>query len=40
MQRDVGAVPEAIASYRRCLELDEHNRHAGGHQHYCKKDDH
>ena len=29
MQRDVGAVHDAVASYRRCLELDPHNRHAG-----------
>lgn len=30
MQRDVGAVHDAIASYKRCLELDPTNRHAGG----------
>ena len=29
VQRDVGAVHDAVASYRRCLELDPHNRHAG-----------
>lgn len=30
LQRDVGAVHDAIASYRKCLELDPANRHAGG----------
>ena len=29
LQRDVGAVHDAIASYQRCLDLDPTNRHAG-----------
>ncbi|GLI61429.1 hypothetical protein VaNZ11_003789 [Volvox africanus] len=29
LQRDVGCIPEALASYARCLELDVHCRNAG-----------
>ncbi len=30
LQRDVGAVPDALASYGRCLELSPDSRNAGG----------
>lgn len=29
LQRDVGAIPEAIRSYEKCLELSRHARNAG-----------
>lgn len=29
LQRDVGCIPEALASYSRCLELDPRCRNAG-----------
>lgn len=29
LQRDVGAVPDALASYARCLELSPDSRNAG-----------
>ncbi len=29
LQRDVGCIPEAIASYSRCLQLDPDCRNAG-----------